>query len=100
MPTWSFLTGHAQALVCIARDPAVRLRDIAVALGITERSAFGIVSDLAEAGYLVKEKHGRRNRYQIQDHLPFQTSVAPGRTVRQVLDLLVEASEAGQTGGH
>lgn len=95
MATWGFLTGHAQALVCIARDPGVRLRDIAVALDITERSAYGIVCDLADAGYIVKEKYGRRNRYHIQDHLPFQESVAPGRTIGEVLDLLVEASEEG-----
>jgi DNA-binding IclR family transcriptional regulator len=100
MVTWGFLTGHAQALVCIAHDPAVRLRDIAVALDITERSAYGIVSDLADAGYIVKEKHGRRNRYHIQVHLPFQESVAPGRTIGEVLGLLVEASEQGGPEGH
>ena len=95
MTTWGFLTAHAQALVCIAHDPAVRLRDIAVALDITERSAYGIVSDLADAGYIVKEKYGRRNRYRIQDHLPFQESVAPGRTIGEVLDLLTQASQQG-----
>ncbi len=50
---WSFLTNHARALVCIAHDPAVRLRDIATALDITERSAYALVSDLTEAGYIV-----------------------------------------------
>jgi DNA-binding IclR family transcriptional regulator len=93
MATWSFLTSHALALVCIARDPGVRLRDIAVALDITERSAYAIVTDLAAAGYIVKEKDGRRNRYQIQGHLPLDESVARGRTIGEVLDLLVEASE-------
>ena len=62
MVKWSFLTNHARALVCIAHDPGVRLRDIAAALDITERSAYAIVSELAEAGYVVKEKDGRRNR--------------------------------------
>ena len=70
MPTWGFLTKHALVLLCIARDPGVRLRDIAAAVGITERSAFGIVSDLAAAGYIVKEKGGRRNRYQVETNLP------------------------------
>jgi DNA-binding IclR family transcriptional regulator len=68
--SWSFLTNHARVLLCITRDPGVRLRVIAASLGITERSAHGIVTDLAEAGYVVKQKDGRRNRYQIQAHLP------------------------------
>jgi DNA-binding IclR family transcriptional regulator len=88
---WSFLTNHARALVCIAHDPGVRLRDIAAALDITERSAYAIVTDLAEAGYIVKDRDGRRNRYQIQGHLPLRESVGPERTIGEVLDLLVEA---------
>jgi DNA-binding transcriptional ArsR family regulator len=88
MTEWSFLTNHARALVCIARDPGVRLRDIAAALGITERTAFGIVTDLTEAGYVVKEKDGRRNRYRIQDHLPLPEAVARERTIGEVLRLL------------
>src|SRR2546421_1934226 len=66
---WSFLTNHAQVLVCIANDPGVRLRDIAAEVDITERSAFSIVSDLVEAGYVIKDKQGRRNRYRIQGNL-------------------------------
>ena len=62
MAEWSFLTNHARALVCIAHDPGVRLRDIATTLGITERSAFGIVTELTAAGYVLKDKEGRRNR--------------------------------------
>ncbi len=90
MAKWSFLTNHARALVCIAHDPGVRLRDIAAALGITERSAYGIVTDLVEAGYIVKDKDGRRNRYQIQGHLPLRESVGRERTIGEVLDVLVE----------
>jgi MarR family protein len=70
VPAWSFLTNHARVLLCIAHDPGLRLRDIAARLGITERSAHGIITDLAAAGYVVKHKDGRRNRYQIQAHLP------------------------------
>ncbi|SRR5712691_10186533 len=70
MSNWSFLTNHARVLLCIARDPGMRLRDIAASLGITERSAYGIVTDLTAAGYVLKHKDGRRNRYQIQAHLP------------------------------
>jgi hypothetical protein len=69
-PNGVFLTSHARALLCIADDPGVRLRDIAATLGITERSAFAIVTDLAAAGYVVKERDGRRNRYEVQHHLP------------------------------
>lgn len=85
---WTFLTNHAQVLLCIARDPGIRLRDIADRVGITERSAYGIVLDLAEAGYIVKEKTGRRNRYQIQAHLPLPESSSRERTVGEVLALL------------
>jgi DNA-binding IclR family transcriptional regulator len=90
MADWSFLTNHARALVCIAHDPGVRLRDIAAALGITERSAFGIVTDLTEAGYVVKDKDGRRNRYRIQDHLPLPDAVGRERTIGEVLRLLID----------
>jgi len=86
---WSFLTNHARALVCIAHDPGVRLRDIAAALDITERSAYALVSDLAKAGYIVKEKEGRRNRYRIQADLPLRESVTRERTIGEVLDVLV-----------
>ena len=75
MPNWGFLTNHALVLLCIARDPGARLRDIAAYVGITERSAFGIVSDLTAAGYVVKEKGGRRNRYRVETHLPVPESV-------------------------
>ena len=69
MANWSFLTNHGRALLSIAHDPEIRLHDIAAELGITERHAYAIVTDLADAGYVVKEKEGRRNRYQVQTHL-------------------------------
>src|SRR5271165_3719338 len=70
MASWTFLTYYARVLLLVAHDRGVRLRDIAASLNITERSAFGIITDLVEAGYVVKEKNGRRNRYHIQAHLP------------------------------
>jgi len=79
MANWSFLTNHARVLMCIAHEPGVRLRDIAAGLGISERSAYGIVTELAEAGYLVKQKDGRRNRYQIQAHLPLPEAISQAR---------------------
>ena len=90
MTNWNFLTNHARILLCVAHDPGVRLRDIAASLNITERSAFGILADLAEAGYVVKEKDGRRNRYHIQAHLPLPEPVGRERTVGEVLALLAD----------
>ena len=86
--SWTFLTNHARVLLCIAQDPGVRLRDIAARLDITERSAYGILTDLAQAGYVVKQKDGRRNRYQIQAHLPLPESTGRERTVGEILALL------------
>jgi DNA-binding transcriptional ArsR family regulator len=87
--SWTFLTNHARVLLCISRDPGIRLREIAARLGITERSAYGIVQDLAEAGYIIKEKDGRRNRYRIEADLPLPEPSAQERTVGEVLALLV-----------
>lgn len=91
MRTWSFLTNHARALLFIAHDPDARLRDVAEALEVTERTAYGIVVDLTEGGYVVKEKDGRRNRYEIQTHLPLPEGISQERTVGEVLDLLADA---------
>ena len=83
MKEWSFLTNHARALVCIAHDPGARLRDIATTVGVTERSACAIVTDLAAAGYVVKDKDtdGRRNRYLVQAHLPLPETIGRERTI-------------------
>jgi hypothetical protein len=92
MSSWSFLSIYGRVLLCLARDPEMRLRDIAASLDITERSAFGIVTDLTEAGYIVKQKDGRRNRYQIQSHLPLPEPTSRDRTVGEFLTLLAGAS--------
>ncbi len=89
MAEWSFLTNHARALLCIAHDPGARLIDVAATLGITERRAFAIVNDLTKDGYVVKKKDGRRNRYQVQGHLPLPGRVNQSATVGQVLALLI-----------
>jgi hypothetical protein len=86
---WSFLTNHARVLLCIARDPGVRLREIAVSVGMTERSAYGIVTDLTAAGYVVKQKDGRRNRYQIQTHLPLPEPGSREPAIGEVLAVLL-----------
>jgi predicted transcriptional regulator len=99
MADWSFLTNHARALVCIAHDPGVRLRDIAATLGITERRAYGIVTDLTEAGYVVKDKDGRRNRYEVQGDQPLRGAISPQRTIGEVLDMLVDTNSRTQRRG-
>jgi hypothetical protein len=82
------LTNHGRALLCISRDPEVRLRDLAVNLGVTERHAYGVVADLVDAGYVVKTKDGRRNRYHIQSHLPLPEPTGREQAIGEVLDLL------------
>jgi hypothetical protein len=94
VPSWTFLTTHARVLLLVAHDPGVRLRDIADSLDITERSAFSMVSDLVEAGYVIKEKDGRRNRYHIQVHLPLPEPSRQERTVGEVLALLAGTGRA------
>jgi hypothetical protein len=95
MASWSFLTNHARVLLCIARDPGIRLRDLAAEVGITERRAQDIIGDLAQAGYVIKDKTGRRNNYRIQQHLPLQDRVGRPRAIGDVLDLLVAAEGPG-----
>ncbi len=92
MPDLDFLTNHAKALLLIAHDPEARLRDLAASLDVTERTAYGIMADLTEAGYVVKEKEGRRNRYHIQEHLPLRDAVPRERTVGEVLDLFADTT--------
>jgi predicted ArsR family transcriptional regulator len=90
---WGFLTHHAQALLCIAHDPGVRLREIASTLGITERAAYGIVTDLVEAEYVHKAKAGRRNRYRVQFDKPLPEALLRQRTVGELLLLLSHTDE-------
>lgn len=89
---WSFLTKHARALLLIAEQADARLRDIASALDVTERTAYGVVADLTEAGYVVKEREGRRNRYQIQHHLPLDDQIGRERKIGELLALFDDAT--------
>ncbi len=95
MANWGFLTNHARVLLYIAHDPGARLRDIAASQGITERSAHAIVADLAQGGYVVKRKDGRRNRYQIEAHLPLAEPGTREPAVGDVLDLLLGHADSG-----
>jgi hypothetical protein len=87
--SWSFLTNHGRAMLCIARDPGIRVRDIAVRLDLSERRAAGIVADLTGAGYVAKVKDGRRNRYQIRTHLPLPEPASEQPPIGDVIALLV-----------
>jgi hypothetical protein len=93
VPRWSFLTNHGRALLCIARDPEVRLSEIALNLAISERRTFAIVTDLTDAGYLLKSREGRRNRYEVQTHLPLPEFAGRDQAIGVVLDLLAAPEE-------
>ena len=85
MPGWSFLTNHARVLLCIARDPGTRVRDIAVCAEITERAAHRIVGDLCEAGYVEKHRLGARNYYEVHAELPLRRELESGVPVGEML---------------
>jgi DNA-binding MarR family transcriptional regulator len=87
---WSFVTNHARVLACIAAEPDVRLRDIAAAVGITERTALQIVNDLEQAGYLTKTRDGRRNQYAIDDRTKLRDPRLKGLAANQFLALVLE----------
>jgi hypothetical protein len=87
-PRWSFLTNHAQVLLCIANDPGIRLRDIGQAVGITERAAHRIVGELATAGYISRQRNGRRNHYTIEAHLPLPDRLARKQKLGDLLAVL------------
>lgn len=89
-PGWTFLTNHAQVLVCIARDPGIRLRDIGDRVGITERAAHRIVVELADAGYITRGRNGRRNYYTINAHFPLPDPIARERNVGELLAILTD----------
>ncbi len=88
MKKWTFLSNHAQVLLCIARNPSVTTREIGELVGITERSAQSIVDDLEVAGYLTRHREGRRNRYDLHTDLPMRHPAQRGLTVRDLLELL------------
>jgi DNA-binding transcriptional ArsR family regulator len=88
-PRWDFLTNHAHVLLCVAHDPGIRLRDIAAAVGITERATHRILSQLVEEGYVLRERQGRRNRYQVVAGLPMRHPLVEGREVGELLEVLI-----------
>jgi predicted ArsR family transcriptional regulator len=87
-PDWAFLTNHARVLLCIAHDPGMRLREIGDQVGITERAAHRIVGELVTAGYVSRERHGRRNRYAVRQDLPLPDRLARDMRVGDLLEVL------------
>lgn len=87
MADWTFLTNHSHVLVCIMQNPRIRLSEIAEQVGITERTAFAIVADLVDAGYLTKIRHGRRNEYEVHPELPFRHPIEHQTEIRALLGL-------------
>lgn len=85
---WTFVTSHTQVLLCIARDPTVRMRDVAASVGITERAAQRIVADLVEAGYVERTRVGRRNQYRVNDKMTMRHAAQAGQEIGSLLELL------------
>ena len=85
---WTFMTNHTQVLLCVAREPDIRLRDIAERVGITERAAQRILADLVEAGYVERRRQGRRNRYTVNPDMRMRHSAQDGHEIGEVLELL------------
>ena len=85
---WRFVTNHTQVLLCIAREPDVRTRDLAIHVGITERAAQRIVADLAEAGFIEINRVGRRNHYVINRNTEMRHAAQAGHGIGELLDLL------------
>lgn len=85
---WDFLTNHAHVLTCIAHDPGARLRDISAVVGITERAAHRIVSELVDEGYVLRHREGRRNRYEVVADRPMRHPLVEQRAVGDLLAVL------------
>lgn len=90
-PRWDFVTNHAHVLICVANDPGIRLREIAAAVGITERATHRIVSELVEEGYVLREREGRRNRYKLVLDRPLRHPLVKEREVGDLLEVLLGA---------
>ena len=97
--SWTLLTGHGHVLVEIARDPAARVRDIAAAAGITERTAQAIVADLEAAGYITRKRTGRRVRYTVNRDSLFRHPAQEGHRVGPFLALLATAADQSAVAG-
>lgn len=100
VPGWTFLTNHARVLLCIAREPGPRIRDIAQCVDVTERTAHQIVGELIEAGYLTRHRVGRRNFYEIHPHRPLRHEMHRDHEVGEILDVLMSGDGGTATRSH
>jgi DNA-binding MarR family transcriptional regulator len=89
--SWTFLTNHAHVLICLAGNPEMRLRDVASAVGITERAVQKIIAELEEGGLLERERQGRRNMYRIHARHPLRHPVEAHCTVQGLLRFVLGA---------
>ncbi len=96
--SWTFLSNHAHVLVCLARDPDTRLRDVAREVGLTQRRVSKIVADLEACGVIEKAKEGRRNHYEIDGGVALRHPLESNRTVGMLLAMLLERGEAERLG--
>jgi DNA-binding MarR family transcriptional regulator len=94
---WTFLTNHTHVLFCIVRDPDVRMRDVATAVGVTERAVQRIVLELEEAGYLVRTREGRRNRYEVRSRQPLRHEIEQHCDVADLLEVLTGSPSSAST---
>lgn len=95
---WTFLTNHSHVLICLTRDPDLRIRDLAVLVGITERAVQSILRDLEDGGYVSRRKLGRRNRYDVHPDHPMRHPVEANHHVRDLLVALADVSGSGRDG--
>lgn len=98
IPEWTFLTNHAHVLLYLVRNPEARIRDVAAAVGITERAVQRIIAEMAAAGYLERHRRGRRNAYRIHTGMPLRHPVEQHRSVRDLI-ALIEGLTPGRRGG-
>jgi sugar-specific transcriptional regulator TrmB len=89
--SWTFITSHAQVLLALARDPTATVAKLATAAEITERSAYRILADLQQAGYVRRRKIGRHNAYEINPSLPLRDPTVENERVRDLLSLASDA---------
>lgn len=85
---WTFLTNHAHVLFCLAQDSEIRLRDVADMVGITERAVQRIVTELEDAGYITRQRNGRRNSYVVHYQRPLRHQIESHRHVKDLLALI------------
>jgi len=93
---WRFVTSHTQVLLCIARNPEIRIRDVADLIGITERAAQRIIADLVEAGYVERMRVGRRNHYHVKTDLRMRHPLQQTHEIGELLDLLLGPPESAE----